>query len=70
MSRSWRHGERNKRKLYGDWYHWYTQEPKWWRKLMKHKKRRAAVRACRHQVMVGNLDVLWPLNVKPWIYYW
>jgi hypothetical protein len=38
--------------------------------MMKHKKRRQSCRQCAHAVMVGNEDVLWPLDRKPWIYYY
>ena len=44
-------------------------EPKAWRKLMKHRKRRAEVR----RALTGRKDwdnTVWPLDKKPWIYYW
>jgi hypothetical protein len=70
MSRTLTHGDKQKAKRLGNAWHWYSNEPKWWRRLQKHKKRRQAVKQCTHQVMTGNTDVLWPLDKKPWIYYW
>lgn len=70
MSRSYRHGNRQKEKYYGENYSWWRQEPKLWRKLQKHKKRRTSCRKCQHEVMTGNEDILWPLDKKPWIYYY
>lgn len=37
---------------------------------MKHQKRRAAVRQCVHRVLRGEEEVLWPLDKRPWVYYW
>lgn len=70
MARPWRHGEKNKAKRYGEHWRWLSSEPKEWRKLQKHKKRRQAARACRHKCLRGETETLWPLDKKPWIYYW
>jgi len=70
MAHTWHHGRREKQKRFGDLWWWYRQEPKWWRKLMKHQKRRAAVRWCVFRVMRGEECVLWPLDKRPWVYYW
>ena len=49
---------------------WWGHEPKWWRSMMKHRKRRASVRKACTQVMQGDQDASFPLDKKPWIYYW
>jgi len=70
MARTYHHGSRNKKVRFGDNWQWYRQEPKEWRRLYKHKKRRAKVRELSHRVMRGNYEQNWPLDSKPWIYYW
>ena len=70
MARTHHHGERSKRKLYGDNWFWMRSEPKAWRKQYKHKPRRAAVRQCVNLIFKGEEDIIWPLDKKPWIYYW
>lgn len=80
---------------------WLYSEPKWWRKMCKHKRRRQATRKALHDVMVDTQtvipcpkgegisaeeviysgcdelfisdrgeDVIFPLDKKPWIYYY
>lgn len=49
---------------------WYKTEPKWHRRLEKHKKRRAECRQLKQRVMRGHDEQVWPLDKKPWIYYW
>lgn len=55
------------------YFNWYAKEPKWWRKLKKHRLRRQAARKCTH-IALRSIDngesVMWPLDKKPWIYYW
>ena len=49
------------------------KEPKWWRKIYKHRKRRAEWKALREKIKTGHLDpdnTVYPLDKKPWIYYW
>ena len=70
MSRTRHHGDKQKEREYGDLWHWCKNEPKWWRKHYKHKKRRSALRQCIDSVKKGDEDVLFPLDSKPWIYYW
>lgn len=48
-----------------DWWVW--NEPKWWRKLMKHRKRRASLKIALRQ---DPDEALYPLDKKPWRYYW
>jgi hypothetical protein len=48
---------------------WLSNEPKEWRTTFKHRKRRAAVR----RALVGKRDwddTVWPLDKKPWVYYY
>lgn len=51
---------------------WSYREPKWWRKLMKHRKRRASLSSSLARLKKGSdpEDMVWPLDSKPWIYYW
>lgn len=67
MSRTYHHGI-NWRKQRHD--NWCSNEPKWWRKAFKHRPQRAATREAIGLVMKGNEDALFPLDKKPWIYYW
>lgn len=43
-------------------------EPKWWRKLMKHCKRRNELKKALQSKDWDNQ--VFPLDKKPWIYYW
>lgn len=60
-----------------DWddieYNWLKNEPRWWRKLFKHRKRRAEQRQLLTEV-TRDLDygegIVFPLDKKPWEYYW
>lgn len=75
MSRSIKPSEYTKH-IYGykwNYISWFKQEPKWWRKLYKHRKRRQAARKASHACMKdfdNGLEVMWHLDKKPWIYYW
>lgn len=69
MSRTYHHGRQQKRKRYGaDWW-WWRAAPKLWRHYHKHVPQREAARHCRHQVMRGDWEILWPLDRRPYIYY-
>ena len=46
------------------------QEPKWWRKIKKHQRRRMSVKEAINKIKKGDDEVLFPLDKKPWIYYW
>lgn len=70
MSNTFHHGKRQKLKRFGDLWWWWRSEPKAWRKLYKHIPRRAEVRRCVHRVLRGDECVMWPLDTKPWVYYW
>jgi hypothetical protein len=49
----------------------YEKEKKWWRKLMKHKKRRTSLRKALYKQLTNlEEDVIFPLDKKPWIFYW
>jgi len=76
MSRTWHHSN-NHRKFkdkHDKWLHeykwWLRQEPKEWRRFYKHKKRRASVKDLVSKVKKGYFEQIWPLDKKPWIYYW
>ena len=75
MSRTYHHSIRNFKKFKPNtfiaWYHngWISNEPKWWRKMTKHKKRRAEWRNLKENTKDWD-DVAYPLDSKPWIYYW
>ena len=69
MSRTRSHGYKAKdRNGIND--NWYKNEPKLWRKMTKHKKRRAALRQALHQAACGDADATFPLDRKPHEYYW
>jgi len=72
MSRSYHHGHKNKMRLYGSSWQWYRSEPKEWRKIYKHRKRRAEWKRCAEKLRGGHDadSMVFPLNSKPWIYYW
>ncbi len=48
---------------------WLWNEKKAWRKLMKHQKRRAELQRALTKRKDWD-DTVWPLDKKPWIYYW
>jgi len=50
-------------------WEWWCKEPKWWRKMFKHRKRRAEWRHLLPRVLSDSEDVPMPLDKKPWIYY-
>lgn len=70
MSRSF-HGNYYKKQ---EWYphHWRWKEPKWWRKLYKHRVRRREWQQCYSKIKKGYdlEDMVYPLDTKPWMYYW
>lgn len=69
MSRTRHHGDKALQRKHGANWHWWRNEPKWWRKIAKHRPQRQAARQAQHEVMKGG-DPLWPLDKKPWEYYW
>lgn len=72
MSRTKHHGYKRKLILFENSlrWHWWQVEPKWHRRIYKHKKRRAECRILCDKVMKGEEEQIWPLDKKPWIYYW
>ena len=72
MARTKHHGYRKKYDLFGDEWNWNANEPKYWRRLYKHKKRRAEWRHKQAQIKNGaDLDnMVYPKDRQPWIYYW
>ena len=69
MSRTFHHGNKRQELLFGRNWHWLRNEPKEWRRMYKHKPRRAATRQAISKAMQGK-DPVWPLDKKPHIYYW
>lgn len=51
---------------------WLWNEPKEWRKLYKHTPRRSELAHKLAQIKKGYdpENMVWPLDRKPWIYYW
>jgi len=50
---------------------WSAREPKAWRAVMKHRKRRAKLRlSLRKALEDPEGDYSMPLDSKPWIYYY
>lgn len=85
MSRTYHHGKWNWQKKeesptkrlmrsvsHGGKYYGMMNEPKAWRKVYKHRKRRASLSNTLHMLKNGyDPDgLVWPLDSKPWIYYW
>jgi hypothetical protein len=73
VSNTAHHGRKAKERLFTEGkrrfegWHWMRVEPKEWRKLTKHRKRRAAVR----QALRKDFDATaFPLDKKPHIYYY
>ena len=69
MSHTHHHGARAKRILFGDNWNWLGNEPRWWRKLYKHRPQRRAAKQAERAARMGD-DPLWPLDRKPHEYYW
>lgn len=71
MARTRHHGDKAKRKTFGRLWWWFLNEPKWWRKLMHTRPRRAAEKQSLHEaVKHPERDVIHPLDRKPHKYYW
>jgi len=69
MSRTRHHGTVNKKREFGEDWHWMRQEPKAWRREYKHVPRRAELKRSIVKFKRGE-ETVWPLDKKPWIYYW
>jgi hypothetical protein len=50
----------------------FSNEPKEWRKIYKHAKRRAEWKQRYQEIMQGRdvENMAFPLDKRPWIYYW
>lgn len=73
MSRTWHHSKRYwKGKKARLWHNggWIISEPKQWRKLFKHRKRRAKTREAEQEAIASPETAQFPLDKKPWIYYY
>lgn len=76
MSRTSHHSKRHwkgrKARLWHDGG-WISSEPKIWRKLYKHRKRRAETRRKLYEASICEEkaeDTVFPVDKKPWIYYY
>jgi hypothetical protein len=73
MSRTHHHSKRHwkglKKKLWDDGG-WAKREPKEWRKLMKHRPRRARTREAEQKALHEPEEAVFPLDSKPWIWYY
>ena len=73
MSHTHHHSKRyrkgHKAKLWHDGG-WLKREPKSWRRIYKHKRRRAHLREAIHRYKAGDEDVAFPQDKKPWVYYY
>ena len=71
MSRTYHHGYKAKDRINKN-DNWMSNEPREWRRLYKHKKRRAEWQRClqlsRNGVSWENIP--YPQDTRPWIYYW
>jgi len=57
------------------WRRWatginYASVPSAWNNRYHTRPARARCRQCRHQVLRGNEEVIWPHKKRPTIYYW
>ena len=66
MSRTRHHSKHTRKRL----DNWLGNEPKWWRNMTKHRRQRAWKRKALHDVMSGDEEALFPLDKRPWEYYW
>lgn len=56
---------------WNDYWQWWKSEPKWWRKMYKHRPRRRELRHALHEAVNGDVDaVVWPQDVKPWLWFY
>lgn len=72
MSRTKHHSDKQKEQLFGNNWHWSRNEPKEWRRVFKHKRRRAELKHRIERIKNGcdPDDEVFPLDKKPWIYYY
>lgn len=73
MSRTYHHGYRAKKKLFGHGGHHWLRSPGWWIHDFMTRPQRAEVRRLTRVVMrLSDLDDApeFPLAKKPHIYYW
>ena len=70
MSRTLHHGDKAKERQFGNDWQWLKNEPKYWRKMHKHRPRRREARHIEYKAVTEDLEQVWPLDSKPWIYYW
>lgn len=72
MSRTRHHGDKAKRRLFGDRWAWWHTTPGWWVRLKMERPQRAAVKAWEHKALRQDIDELDdpPHGRKPHQYYY
>jgi hypothetical protein len=73
MARTKHHGDRQKRKLFGEEWRWLRVTPGWWTRVMMTRPQRAETRQLIEKVKrLDDLEEspLFPLAKKPHQYYW
>lgn len=72
MANTFHHGMKQQNELFGERWHWLWNEPKEWRRIYKHKKRRAELQRNIQRIVNGYDpdNEVFPLDKKPWIYYY
>ena len=73
MSRTYHHSKKywkGRKAVLNRYIGWIKREPKEWRKIHKHKARRAVTRHALFRAAQEPESTVFPLDKKPWIYYW
>lgn len=73
MSRTKHHGDKAKKRAFGDQWNWTGQTPGWWVRLMMTRPQRRAVKLWeRDAVKTTDLESVDrpPHGHKPHVYYW
>lgn len=73
MSRTYHHSKRYWRGLKSrlwDEGGWLDREPRQWRKLYKHRRRRLEVRRGEREALCDPEGVVFPLDRRPHLGYW
>lgn len=69
MARTKHHGDKAKQRAFGENWNWLENEPRWWRKLMKHRPQRRREREALRQALHGGSPDF-PHDKKPREWYW
>lgn len=66
MARTYHHGSKQKQRIFGRFWQWLRNEPKWWQKMTNHVPSRRKERDMLHRLEEEN----YPDRKKPHKYYW